>query len=142
MLGTKDEPNFNDLIRGHPLTLAIPPQIQLELQQRGPISTCDEDVRVATRFRCRGPAILEWMESPSGLPIQFPTSQVIVRNLSRTGFSVLAERQWFPEQIVKIYFSTAFVTARVVRARRLGSRCYDIGFRMVSFRILEAEAKK
>lgn len=142
MLGTKDEPNFNDLIRGHPLTLAIPPQIQLELQQRGPISTCDEDVRVATRFRCRGPAILEWMESPSGLPIQFPTSQVIVRNLSRTGFSVLAERQWFPEQIVKIYFSTAFVTARVVRARRLGSRCYDIGFRMVSFRNLETEAKK
>ena len=142
MLGTKDEPNFNELIRGHPLTLAIPPQIQLELQQRGPISTCDEDVRVATRFRCRGPAILEWMESPSGLPLQFQTSQVIVRNLSRTGFSVLADRQWFPEQIVKIYFSTAIVTARVVRARRLGSRCYDIGFRMVSFRNLEAEAKK
>ncbi len=142
MLGTKDEPNFNELIQGHPLTLAIPPQIQLELQQRGPISTCDEDVRVATRFRCKGPAVLEWVESPSGLPLQLPTSQVIVRNLSRTGFSVLADRQWFPEQIVKIYFSMAIVTAKVVRARRLGSRCYDIGFRMLSFRNLEAEAKK
>ena len=137
MLGTKDEPNFNELIQGHPLTIAIPPQIQLELQQRGPISTCNEDVRVATRFRCKGPAVLEWVESPSGLPLQFPTSQVIVRNLSRTGFSVLADRQWFPEQIVKIYFSTAIVTAKVVRARRLGSRCYDIGFRIVHYKIQE-----
>ena len=134
MLGTKDEPNFTELILGHPLTLAIPPQIQLELQQRGPISTCDDDVRIATRFRCKGPAVLEWVESPSGLPIRFPTTQVIVRNLSRTGFSVLADRQWYPEQIAKIYLSTAIVSAKVVRARRLGSRCYDIGFHVISFR--------
>ena len=138
MLRTKDEPNFNELIQWHPLTLAIPPQIQLELQQRGPTTTCDDDVRVATRFRCKGPAVLEWVESPSGLPIQFPTTQVIVRNLSRTGFSVLADRQWYPEQIVKIYFSTAIVSAKVVRARRLGSRCYDIGFHVTAFRNLRS----
>ena len=139
MLGTKNEPNFSELINEHPLSLAIPPQVQLELRQRGPISTCDKDVRVAPRFRCKGPAILEWIESPSGLPLQFPTTQVIVRNLSRTGFSVLADRQWYPEQIVKIYLPTAITTAKVVRARRLGSRCYDIGFRILTFRNLETE---
>ncbi len=139
MFGTKNEPNFSELITAHPLSLAIPPQVQLELRQRGPISTCDEDVRVAPRFRCKGPAVLEWIESPSGLPLQFPTTQVIVRNLSRTGFSVLADRQWFPEQMVKIYLPSAVVLAKVVRARRLGSRCYDIGFRIVNYRILETE---
>ena len=137
MLGATNEPNFNELIQWYPLTLAIPPQIQLELRERGPILSCNDDVRVATRFRCKGPAILEWSESPLGLPIQFPTTQVVVRNLSRTGFSLLADRQWFPEQIAKIYFATAIVTARVVRARRLGSRCYDIGFRIVAFRVVE-----
>ena len=135
MLATKNESNFNELINEHPLSLAIPPHVQLELRQRGPISTCDGDVRVAPRFRCKGPAVLEWIESPSGLPLQFPTTQVIVRNLSRTGFSVLADRQWFPEQVVKIHLPSAVVLAKVVRARRLGSRCYDIGFRIVNYRI-------
>ncbi len=133
MLRTSDEPNYNELIEEHPLKLAIPPQIQLELRERGPISNCDEDVRVATRFRCNGPAVLEWLDSPSGLPIAFPTTQVLVRNLSRTGFSVLADRQWYPEQHVKIYLPTAIITAIVVRARRLGCRCYDLGFRVVTF---------
>lgn len=137
MLGATNEPNFNELIQSYSLTVAIPPQVQLELRERGPIPTCDDDVRVATRFRCKGPAILEWSESPIGLPIQFPTTQVVVRNLSRTGFSVLADRQWFPEQVAKIYLSTAIVTARVVRARRLGSRCYDIGCRIVAYQVID-----
>jgi hypothetical protein len=57
--------------------------------------------------------------------------------LSRTGFSVLADRQWFPEQLVKIHLPSAIVLAKVVRARRLGSRCYDIGFRIVHYKIQE-----
>ncbi len=137
MLGAANEPDFNELIQLHPLSIAIPPQVQLELRERGPIPTCDDDVRVATRFRCKGPAILEWSESPLGLAIRFPTTQVVVRNLSRTGFSVLADRQWYPEQIAKVYLSTAILVAKVVRARRLGSRCYDIGFRIVAFRNLK-----
>lgn len=140
MLGTNNEPKFSELIHEHPLTLAIPPQIQIELRQRGPISTCDEEDRFAIRFRCKGPAVLEWVESPSGLPLLFPTTQVIVRNLSRTGFSVLTDRQWFPEQVAKIYFATVIVTAKAMRARRLSSRCYDIGFRIVAFRHLDTPA--
>ncbi len=136
MLRTSDEPNYIELIEEHPLKLAIPPQIQLELRQRGPISTCDEDVRVAPRFRCNGPAVLEWLESPCGLPIAFPTTQVLVRNLSRTGFSVLADRQWYPEQLVKIYLPIAIITAKIIRARRLGSRCYDLGCRVLTFKRL------
>ena len=136
MHGTSDEPNYCELIEQHPLRLAIPPQVQLDLRERGPNPTCDDDVRVATRFRCNGPAILEWLESPSGLPIEFPRSQALVRNLSRTGFSLLAAWQWFPEQIAKIYLPTAIITAKVIRSRRLGSRCYDLGFRVVTFRIL------
>jgi len=137
MLGREAQSSFNELILDYPLNIAIPPSVQLELRQRGPMATRDGDVRVAPRFRCKGPAILQWLESPSGLPIQHPTSQVIVRNLSRTGFSVLVDRQWFPEQVANIQFFTAIATAKVVRARRLGSRCYDIGFRILTFRSLE-----
>ena len=137
MLGTPNDQNFHELIQENPLKIAIPPQIQLELRERGPMSTRDDDVRVATRFRCKGPAVLEWVESPSGLPLVFATSQGIVRNLSRTGFSVLADRQWFPEQIARIYMPIAIIQAKVIRARRLGGRCYDIGFRILSFSRLE-----
>ena len=138
MLEHEHEPTFSDLMEDFPLTLAIPLQVQLDLRQRGAISTCNDEARVAARFRCRGPAILKWTKSPIGLPLQFPTTQVIVKNLSRTGFSVLADRQWYPEQCVKIYFSSAIATAKVIRAKRLGSRCYDIGFRIATFRNFES----
>lgn len=134
MLGRNDGPSFSQLIQDYPLTIAIPPQIQLELRERGAMPTRNDDVRVAARFRCRGPAVLEWVESPIALSRQFPTSQVVVRNLSRTGFSALMDRELFPEQIVRVYLSIATATATVVRARRLGSRCYDIGFRIKTYK--------
>ena len=133
MLRSNNEPSFSQLINDYPLTIAIPPQIQLELRERGPMPTRKDDVRVAPRFRCKGPAILEWVESPAALQRQFPTSQVVIRNLSRTGFSALMDRELYPEQVVRAYLSIATATARVVRARRLGSRCYDIGFRIKTY---------
>lgn len=133
MLRSNDVPSFNQLILDYPPTIAIPPQIQLELRERGPMPSRNDDVRVAPRFRCKGPAILEWLESPIALPRQFPTSQVIVRNLSRTGFSALIDRELYPEQLVRVYLSIATATARVIRARRLGGRCYDIGFRIMAY---------
>ena len=133
MLGKNIDPSFDQLMKNHPLNLVVPPKIHLELQKRGAISTCDEDVRIAPRFRCSGPAILEWVESPRSLQLQFPTTQAIVRNLSKTGFSILADRQWFPEQIARLYLPIAIVKAKVVRARRLGSNCYDIGLRIVHY---------
>ncbi len=138
MLEHENEPLFNDLMENFPLTVAVPVQVELDLRQRGELSTRNDEARVAARFRCRGPAILIWTKSPSGLPLQFPTTQVIVRNLSRTGFSVLADRQWYPEQCVKIYFSSAIATAKVIRAKGLGNRCYDIGFRIATFRNFES----
>ena len=133
MLRSSDDPSFDQLIQAHPLTVAIPPQIRLELLERGPMSTHNNDIRVASRFRCRGPAILEWVESPIALQRPFPTSQVVIRNLSRTGFSALTDRELFPEEIVRVYLSIATATAIVVRARRLGTRCYDIGFRIKTY---------
>ena len=138
MLEHEHEPIFSDLMEEFPLTVTIPFQVKLDLRQRGVTATSNDDARVAARFRCNGPAILKWIKSPSGLPLQFPTTQVIVRNLSRTGFSVLADRQWYPEQCVKIYFSSAIATAKVIRAKRLGNRCYDIGFRIATFRNFES----
>ena len=133
MLRSSNEPDFDQLIQEYPLTVAIPPQTQLELRERGPVPTRNDDVRVAPRFRCKGPAILEWVESPIAWSRSFPTSQVVVRNLSRTGFSLLTDRELFPEQVVRVYLSIATATARVIRARRLSSRCYDIGFRIMTY---------
>ena len=117
-----------------PETLLIPPQIQSDLNRSGVMPSSKDDVRIAPRYRCCGPGVLEWVDSPSGLMLQFPMTQVVVRNLSRTGFSVLADRQWFPEQTARLYLPIATVIATVVRARRLGSFCYDLGLRLVHYR--------
>lgn len=130
---SSNEPSFDQLIQEHPLTLTIPSQTQLELLERGPVPSRKDEVRVAPRFRCSGQAILEWVQSPIALPRLIPTSQVVVRNLSRRGFSALLNRELFPEQVFRVYLPIATATARVVRARRLGSRCYDIGFRIMTY---------
>jgi hypothetical protein len=133
MPGPGPEQSFEQLIIDCPFSIVIPPQVQLELSLRGVTNPVQEDVRIAPRFRCRGQAVLEWVESPVALPLQFPTTQAIVKNVSRTGFSVIADRQWYPEQIARLYLPVATVTSRVVRARRLGSRCYDIGLRICHY---------
>ena len=133
MTRSSNEPSFDQLIQEHPLTLTIPPQTQLELHERGPVPSRKYEVRVAPRFRCRGQAVLAWVQSPIALPRPIPTSQVVVRNLSCRGFSVLLDRELFPEQVVRVYLPVATATARVVRARRLGSRCYEIGFRIMTY---------
>jgi hypothetical protein len=142
MLGPTTELSFEERLASCPMTMLIPPKIHLELQQRGTVNTCDNDVRAATRFRCNGPAVLEWVDSPYGISLTFPMTQAIIRNLSKTGFSVLADRQWFPEQTARLYLPIAIVQARVVRARRLGSRCYDIGLRIVNFRSLSDSSSR
>ena len=125
---------FDERIAGTPSGMVLPPKIQLELNERGPAETTQEDVRITPRFKCKGPAVLEWVESPYGISGLFPTTQVIVRNLSRTGFSILADRQWFPEQLAILYLPVANVLTRVTRARRLGSRCFDIGLKILQFK--------
>jgi len=138
MLDHQDRPFHSKLIGDYSQTIVLPPSIQSELSERGIVGTCDEEVRVVSRFRCNGPIVLEWIESPPGLPLRFPTTLAIIRNVSRTGFSVLVDRQWFPEQLALLHLPIATATAKVVRARRLGSRCYDIGFRMVLYKTMES----
>ncbi|MEQ1825671.1 MAG: hypothetical protein ABL921_06975 [Pirellula sp.] len=133
MLRSDYERTFNQLIEEHPPTMLLPRHMQLELERRGTDQTHYVDVRIAPRFRCMGQAVIECVESPIALPLQFPMSQGIVRNVSRTGFSLLVDRQWFPEQIGRAYLPIAIAMVRVVRARRLGIRCYDIGLRVIQY---------
>jgi hypothetical protein len=129
------ERTFQQLVAEHPPTMIVPRYIQLELEKRGSDQMMYDDVRVSPRFRCMGPTIVEWVESPVALPVVFATTQGIVRNVSRTGFSVLTDRQWFPEQLALLYLPIGTAKTKVIRAKRLGIRCYDIGMRVQSYRM-------
>lgn len=136
MLRPDYERTFKKLMRDHPSTIIVPRHIQLDMERRGADQSAFDDVRVSPRFRCTGPTIVEWIESPVALPLQMPAMQGIIRNVSRTGFSVLVDRQWFPDQVCRLYLPIAVAQARVMRATRLGLRCYDIGMRVLSYQTM------
>jgi hypothetical protein len=133
MHGSNYEQTFIQLIQDYPMTVLVPRNVHLELERRGADQAHYEDVRMAPRFRCMGMGVIEWVESPVALPIKFPTTQAIVQNVSRTGFSVLVDRQWYPEQVARVFLPIAIATVRIVRTRRLGMRCYDMGLRVLNY---------
>lgn len=67
------------------------------------------------------------------MPQPQPTRQVVVRDLSKTGVCILTSSEWYPEQFCRMQFAVGEMTARVMRARRLGHRCYEIGLRVIKF---------
>jgi hypothetical protein len=133
MLRPDYERTFKQLISEYAPSILLPRSVHLDLNRRGMEQAQFDEVRFSPRFRCMGTTVIEWLESPIGMPLQFPTTQGVVRNVSRTGFSVLMDRQWFPEQVARLYFPIAIAKVRVIRARKLGLRCYDIGVNVFEY---------
>jgi hypothetical protein len=125
---TKD--SFEELLDLYPIDFVLPLRILEDLHRKGVAGTVHGDSRVAPRFRTNGPAILSWISSPRAMQQPQPTRQVIVRDLSKTGVGII---EWYPEQIGRLQFGMGEMTIRVMRSRRIGSRCYEIGARILKF---------
>jgi len=125
--------SFEELLDLYPLDFVIPQKIRDELLRKGIAVSVHGDKRMAPRFRTNGSAIMSWISSPEAMPQPQPTRQVVVRDLSKTGVCILTSSEWYPEQVCRMQFAVGEMTARVMRARRLGQRCFEIGLRVIKF---------
>jgi hypothetical protein len=125
--------SFEELLELYPIDFVIPQRVNEELQRKGIAATVRGDSREWPRFRTSGPAILSWLSSPVAVIKPQPTRQVIVRDLSKTGVGFLTSSEWYPEQVGKLEFAVGALTIKVMRSRRVGSRCYEIGARILKF---------
>ncbi|MFO0014727.1 MAG: hypothetical protein ACK553_18480 [Planctomycetota bacterium] len=123
--------SFEEKLREIPLDFIMPARVREELQRKGVGTAMHDDNRESPRFRTNGPAIFSWESSPPAFDHPHPTRQVIVRDLSRTGVGILTSTQWFPEESGKLEFAIGSMIVKVMRARRLGPRCFEIGARII-----------
>ncbi|MCU0710197.1 MAG: hypothetical protein MUF23_18120 [Pirellula sp.] len=127
------EDPFEEQLKLYPIDFVLPPRVREELQRKGTGAAIHNDNRESPRFRTNGPAILTWISSPPAVDQSHTTCQVIVRDISKTGVGILTSSQWFPEQLGKLEFAVGEMTVKVMRSRRIGPRCFEVGARILKF---------
>ena len=125
--------SFEEQLKQIPLDFILPPRVREDLQRKGIGAAMHDDNRESPRFRTNGPAIFTWDSSPAAINNPRVARQVIVRDLSKTGIGILTSCQWFPQEVGKLQFAIGDMVVKVMRARRLGPRCFEIGARIIRY---------
>ena len=115
------------------LVKLTPGLIEILQQERGVTDAQVHEQRKFARFRCYSYGILEsTAESNHNLDRQ-ETCKAVIRDLSRNGFGLITNEQWFPTQQVRLSLPTGQSICEVARARYHGPDCFEIGLLLRKF---------
>ena len=131
MSSDANELRFDERLKQYPLSFVIPAFIFKELEKRGIIPSPPNELRASSRFYCNGPVIVSCTEPLKVLEIKPSTTRGVVRNISKSGMSILVGQQFFPSQHLILSFPISNATVKVVRCNQIGKGCFDIGVRVV-----------
>lgn len=95
--------------------------------QRGEVTPALEDERSNKRLKIRTHGVLWFDQSLPFCPRGEQHHGIYTRDFSRQGSGFLASFEIYPEETLRILLPTFWVKLRVVRARRITSKCYEIG---------------
>lgn len=120
--------DFESLIDSVPNRIQLTPQLEEALEkERGVTAPTHFECRRTARFRCHGSAfarLIPFLVELSDFDIE---SFVIVRDLSKTGVGIISHQQLYPEQVVILTLERTQLETKVVRARKLGPKCFEVG---------------
>ena len=122
---------LGELIKATDWDIELPMEWSDYFDQRGEVASYSDDERHNQRLKIRTHGIL-WFEGP--LPFcPRPTSPlgIYTRDFSRHGTGFLSPFEIYPEEKVRIALPTFWVQLHVVRARRITSKCYEIGSTLI-----------
>ena len=78
-------------------------------------------------MRVRTQAVLHFETLLPSIPRASEPLGVYIRDVSRRGIGFVSPVQIYPEETVRILLATFWIRLLVVRARRVGPGCYEIG---------------
>ncbi len=123
------------------LQVGLPEEIQRTFfTETGYAPTTAEEQRSRARLRVRSEAVVEVLEKAGQLVKDGTPTLALVKDLSRSGIAILYHEQLFPEDIFRVCFHGRIVTASVVRCRRMGSNCFEIGAGILATCAVEEES--
>ena len=118
---------FGELIQSVPWDIELPIEWAGYFHERGEVPCYTEDERNNQRLKVRTHGLM-YADQP--LPFRSraggPTG-VYTRDFSRHGCGLLTHFELFPGERIRVALPTFWVQLEVVRARRITSKCYEIG---------------
>jgi hypothetical protein len=100
-------------------------------EQRGEIASYADDERHNQRLKIRTHGVMWFDTSLPFRPRSADPIGIYTRDFSRHGAGFLTPMEVYPEEQVRITLPTFWVQLHVVRARRITSKCYEIGATLI-----------
>lgn len=117
--------------RAEPLRVELPPDLETFFQEYGYQSCPEEKFRDNARLSVRGEVQFAFSKTPPKIEslLEHPTRLAtgLIKDLSRSGVALLYHKQLYPTQELKVFFHGREITVKVVRCKRLGTNCYEVG---------------
>jgi hypothetical protein len=116
-----------------PMLVVLPPGLEGFFDELGYAPSNPFDERRAPRLRLRCPALLEVTQTLPAARRETGLAHVLVADVSRCGIGLLHHEQLWPEERISIWLPSHHLQATVVRCRRRGPSCYEIGAELTSY---------
>ncbi len=131
---------FGDLIQSVDWDIELPQEWADYFDQRGDVAAYLDDERQNQRMRVRTHGLLWFDHSLPFLRRDGSVVGIYTRDFSRQGCGFLMPFELYPEERVRIVLPTFWVHLRVARSRRITSKCYEIGAKLLQRHDPDAQA--
>jgi len=118
---------LGSLIQNLDWRIQLPPDWDMFFEEAGTCAPMVGDERSNSRMRIRTHAALHHETTLPSVPRRAESVGVYIRDFSRRGCGLISPVQMYPEESVRILLATFWIRLKVVRSRRVGPSCYEVG---------------
>lgn len=110
-----------------PLLVKLPSHMANFFKEVGYAPSTYMENRAQARMRVRCESVIQSLFVPPFARRSQEMARVLVKDLSRGGISVISHQQMWPTETFSLELHGRTLSARVVRCRKLGECCYEVG---------------
>ncbi|MEX2186761.1 MAG: PilZ domain-containing protein [Pirellulales bacterium] len=127
MLETVDFDQRRQLIERIPCRVQLPLDWEEQFEGEGYVASYAGEFRANFRYRASRRAVVQIGGELPAFPRDGGMFGAFVQDFSRRGMGLLYHEQLFPEERVRVLLPSVSVDGTVVRCRRRGPDCYELG---------------
>jgi hypothetical protein len=127
VLETIDYGQRQQLIAQAPCRVRLPADVAKLLGAMGGAVAQTNNSRAGVRYKTVRRAAIQLHGNLPAFPRHNSLVGAIVQDFSRESMGILYHEQLFPEERLRLWMSSLSVEAKVIRCRRRGPQCYEIG---------------
>jgi hypothetical protein len=110
------------------LQVILPAELEPFFEESGFAAPTHHERRQYARLKVRQRVKIEFLGVDDGPSERTdPSGWALTKDMSKNGVGILYHEQVFPEESFRIVLAGRRITALVVRCRRIGDSCYEVG---------------